>query len=90
MFCTSKAILPCLVFSSLVWSTSSADKLHDFGLFSRIHKISGVQQKPNTLAKKAALQWKQTGTIHYTNYGTADTVWRFYTRDCSTTIILEV
>jgi hypothetical protein len=88
MFRIRKAILLFLVFSSLVWSAPPGDKYPDFGLFSRINKISGVQQKPNTLAKKAALQWRQTGTINYSNSTTAaDSVWKFFSRD---TIIYDI
>lgn len=79
------ALLSCLVFTSIVWSAPSPHNHKKAGLLSRIQTVSGVQKKTAVLAKKAALQWMQTGTTHYTNTNTdtdgTEATWEFSSRD---------
>jgi hypothetical protein len=77
-----KAFPLLVVFTSTLWSAPSLDKHHKFGLFS-IFSAFSTENKPNLLAKKAALQWKQTGTTLYFNANESgvDTLWDLSSRD---------
>lgn len=76
-----KAFLMGLFFTLIVWSEPLVGHYPESGLFSRIHPLASVQQKPNTLAKKDAIRWIQTGATHWKSVHLNDSSWEFISRD---------